>query len=178
METILKKYLTFLCAYLMLVSGTAMAEKIRVELDIPDINTSPYFRPYVAVWLETAERIPVTTLAIWYQTESLASAQEDGRKWLKDLRQWWRKIGRSQQIDYDAVTAATRKPGQYSMEWDSSSLTGADMNGGEYIIHFEAAREEGGRSYRRIPFQFLGRSQTITLPADKELGTITLHLGK
>src|SRR5262249_21105599 len=37
-------------------------------------------RPYVAVWIEDKDKVPVRTLALWYQKE----------RWLPDLRSWYR----------------------------------------------------------------------------------------
>ncbi len=145
---------------------------LAVDFEVSAIEANPYFRPYLAVWVETAEREPVATLALWYMLPS-DGPQEDGKKWLKDLRQWWRKMGRDKLSEMDAVTGATRKPGSYSLCWDAASLDKSRS----YVLHLEAAREEGGRSYRRIPFQ-LTDTQTHTLAATKELGAVQLKLGE
>ncbi len=150
------------------------AVTFKIELEIPRIETDAYFRPYVAVWLESEQREPIQTLALWYQTESLAM-QEDGGKWLKDLRQWWRKIGRNEQAKYDSVTGATRRPGQYKIVWHGQSVLLTAKN---YFINFEAAREEGGRTFHRLPFSLDPslKQQTIIIPAEHEFGEITIKL--
>ncbi len=147
----------------------------KITLEVPRIETDAYFRPYVVVWLETAKREPIQTLALWYQTDSVAG-QEDGGKWLKDLRQWWRKIGRDEKADYDSVTGATRRPGRYSIV--SQTQLNDQIASGNYFINFEAAREEGGRTFHRVPLtiQKANLPQTIILPADNEFGKITILL--
>lgn len=147
---------------------------LTLSVEIPEIDVDPYFRPYVAVWLETSERKPVETLALWYQLPS-ETATEDGRKWLKDLRQWWRKIGRQDSEALDGVTGATRKPGDYRIQWDYSKLVA-----GEYFMHVEASREEGGRSFKRMPIRInddLSLSlEKKTIVSDGELGKIIVKV--
>lgn len=129
-------------------SRMLMAETVEVTLTVPEIDTNPYHRPYVAVWVETAKREGVHTIAVWHEQD----------EWLRDMRQWWRKLGRKKQPSYDAVTGATRKPGEYSVRWDLKSVDGRTIPAGEYYISIEAAREEGGRGYLRQKVT-LGKNQ-------------------
>ncbi len=146
-----------------------------ISVEIPRIETDAYFRPYVAVWLETEQREAVQTLALWYQVDA-ANTQEDGSKWLKDLRQWWRKVGKKNASNYDGFTGATRRPGQHKLVW-KTELAG-ELEVGNYFINFEAAREEGGRTFHRAPFAVKKTSskQSITIPAEHEFGEITIYL--
>lgn len=150
-------------------SQTKAMKTLTLHVEIPEIDVDPYFRPYVAVWLETSERKPVETLALWYQLPS-ETATEDGRKWLKDLRQWWRKIGRQGGDALDGVTGATRKPGDYRIAWDYSKLVA-----GEYFMHIEASREEGGRSFKRIPVRI---NDDLSLSLEKHITASDGELGK
>jgi len=155
-------------------SETEVMKTLTLNVEIPDLDVDPYYRPYIAVWLETSERKPVETLALWYQLPS-ETATEDGRKWLKDLRQWWRKIGRQDGEALDAVTGATRKPGNYPIQWDYSKLVA-----GEYFMHVEASREEGGRSFKRLPVRInddlsLSLEKNI-IESDGELGKISVEV--
>jgi len=148
-------------------ANIAMAEsKLNIALTVPEINENPYFRPYVAVWLEDTERNGIETLALWYQVDLDKPKKKKGRKWLKDLRQWWRKLGRKADPVMDGITGATRKPGKYVVEASTAHLAE-----GEYLLNIEASREDGGRSYQRIPIT-LGEASTSTLAADGELGEI------
>ncbi len=152
---------------LLLFSSAIAAEIVEVTVTVPEMDTSPYHRPYVAVWVETAEREGVHTIAVWH---------EQG-EWLRDMRQWWRKLGRKKQPSYDAVTGATRKPGQYSLSWNLMDTGGNKIPPGEYYISVEAAREEGGRSYLRQKV-VLGKNQKqeYSQQGDIELGRFTVRV--
>lgn len=112
-----------------------VTRNITIDLTLPELDAHPYHKPFVAVWLETPERQPVETIAIWY----------DDAEWLKDLRQWWRKLGRSQHASsqLDGLSGATQKPGTHTITWQGdTALRTAYLN-------IEVVREEGGRSYHR-----------------------------
>ena len=51
-----------------------------INLELARVGGHDYRRPYVAVWIEDKDHIPVRTLALWYQKP----------KWLPDLRAWSR----------------------------------------------------------------------------------------
>lgn len=117
-------------------SSKALSEtKIDIELTLPKLEVHPYHKPFVAVWLETTERAPIETIAIWY----------DDAEWLKDLRQWWRKLGRKQHASgqLDGLSGATQKPGIHPIQWQTT------VDAQEVFINIEVVREEGGRSYHR-----------------------------
>ncbi len=161
---------TFLCAAfsgLLFVAapGSATTTPVAIDITVPALDVNPYHKPYIAVWLETPERENVVTLAIWYEKDT----------WLKDLRQWWRKAGRSANGELDSVTGATRKPGQYTFTWDGKDHTGKPVPPGDYLLNFEAAREEGGRSFQRQTIS-LGKNGTWVIPADNELGEIQISI--
>lgn len=119
---------------------------MRIDLTLAKQDKGKYHKPYVAVWLETKERKAVSTLAIWYRTKK-------GEKWLKDLRQWWRKAGSHSMNTIDAATGATRKAGHYQIKWDET-VEGAEIPAGDYVLHLEAVREKAGREHLRIPISF------------------------
>lgn len=75
----------------MLTTGWAGAESLQLSIEIPHLKVAEYHKPYVAVWLEDESR-RATQLAVWYD---LDMRNGEGKKWLKDLRQWWRRGGRS-----------------------------------------------------------------------------------
>jgi len=105
------KVSTVLSAALLMVAAlfqtTAQAQtpQLEIELTLPDLDVQPYHRPYVAVWLETPKRKHVTTLALWVQKA----------EWFKDLRQWWRKAGKTD-INFDGISGATKRAGTYTIE--------------------------------------------------------------
>lgn len=152
--------------------------KINLKLTIPKINVEPYFNPYVAVWLESEDRKALDSILLWYQNEQTNKSQPDGKKWLKDLRQWWRKIGRQSSPSYDSVTSATRKPGVYRVSWkDHLSII---QPGQKYFLNIEAAREEGGRTFHRVPVVIsdLEKELSVSLKEKNEFGKIEILVEK
>ena len=131
-----------------------------IQLELPKIDAHPYHKPFVAVWLETGEREPIETIAIWY----------DDAEWLKDLRQWWRKLGRKQHADgqLDGLSGATQKPGIHSIHWQGTTPKDA-------YINIEVVREEGGRSYHRELIQ-TQKSATYTIAGSYEYGEIKIQI--
>ncbi len=151
----------FFVFLLMGMVNSSFAAVITVEIVQPKLDETPYHRPYVAVWLETPKRKAVATLAVWHGED----------KWLKDLRQWWRKVGRSAKAEIDTVSGASRRPDQYIIEWDGKDNHGQPVPAGKYLLNVEAVREEGGRDYLRQQIE-IGQSGEIVLPAKKEIGPI------
>lgn len=137
---------------------------LTVEVNLPKLDVEPYHRPYVAIWLETLDRKAVATLAVWREDD----------QWSKDLRQWWRKVGRKAGPEVDGVTSATYKPGKHVIRWNGKSNTGELIVAGEYLLNVEAVREEGGRSYLRHKV-VLGKSIDAHLPAKEEFGDIFIR---
>lgn len=141
------------------------AELLSIEFTIPRVDTKPYFRPYVAIWIEDADRQPLKTLAIWYEQDN----------WLKDLRNWWRGIGRDNTPSYDGVAGATPKPQTHKVTWDLKDTTGKTVAPGTYFVLLEIAREEGGREFFRQKVQLGTKSsQHYEQNGDIEMGTIQI----
>ena len=134
----------------------AHAAELEIELTLPDLDVQPYHRPYVAVWLETPERKHVTTVALWVEKA----------EWFKDLRQWWRKAGKSD-ANFDGVTGATKRPGTYTINWNGTDLDGKAVTAGKYLLNLEVVREEGGRDYTRVEID-LNQDGKITLDGTNE----------
>lgn len=157
----------FFLVFISLFSHLAFSETMTIDVTVPAIHEEPYHRPYMAVWIETPERVGMHTIAVWHEK----------KKWLKDLRQWWRKLGRESHAKYDAVTKATPKPGSYKLMWDGKDSDGNPLAAGEYYICIEAAREDGGRDFIKQKIQ-LGMQvpQTYTLDAKPEVGPILIHI--
>lgn len=137
-----------------------------ITVQLPEIETSQYHRPYVAVWVEDAQQQPVRLIALWVEKPD----------WLKDLRRFWRKIGRSNTALVDAVSGATQKPGTYTLQWDGKDDNGEPLAAGQYQLLVEAAREQGGRSLAKQEFMLPAKGAVIDIAADGELGDITARL--
>ena len=92
----------------------ALAASLTVGVEIPRLQVAEYHRPYVAVWIERADNSVASTLAVWYD---LKLKNAEGTKWLKDMRQWWRRTGRELELPIDGVTSPTRPVGKPTLEF-------------------------------------------------------------
>jgi hypothetical protein len=157
-----------------LLSAPAMAADMAVKIEIPRLNVAEYHRPYVALWLENPDKDFVANLAVWY---NIKKKDNGGTKWLKDMRQWWRKSGRELKVPVDGVTSATRAPGEQNLNFSSAAAPLDSLPAGEYQLVVEAARESGGRELVRVPFQWPPASaQDLSTKGEGELGTISIQL--
>ncbi len=139
--------------------------KVDIEFELPKIDTSMYARPYVAVWIEDEKRNPVKTIALWVGKD----------EWLKDLRSWWRKVGRYDRELVDAVTSATRPAGQYRFVWDGTDDNGNFIEQGNYTLYIEVVREHGGRNYLRQKMTLADSEVSYEFEPTQETGTITVN---
>lgn len=152
-------------------SWNLSAQELEINVEIPRLQVAEYHRPYVAVWLEPQKGGEVTNLGVWYDTEL---ADREGEKWLKDMRQWWRRSGRSLTMPVDGVSGATRPPGGHTVAVDPAKLQALDA--GDYRLLVEAVREVGGRELLKIPFTWPPQQeQTLKQEGEHELGTVTLR---
>lgn len=157
-----------------LIAGPAFAADVKMSVEIPRLNVAEYHRPYVAIWLEKPDQSFVGNLAVWYDYKL---KNNEGTKWLKDMRQWWRRSGRELEMPVDGLTSATRAPGEHQVAVALDKAPFAGLAAGEYQVVIEAAREVGGREMLRIPFQWPPKAaQTLKAPGKDELGTVTLTL--
>ena len=155
-----------------LLIAPAYAVDLSVNIEIPQINAAEYHRPYVAVWLEGPDGKASGNLAVWYQSKD--TKEGHGTKWLPDLRQWWRKTGRTLQVPVDGVTGPTRPVGKHVLNFDEKNPALAKLPAGQYTLVVEAAREVGGRELLKIPFEWKGKPSSGTAQGKTELGKVTL----
>lgn len=140
-----------------------------VTIAIPRLKVAEYHKPYVAIWVEKAGA-KAKTVAVWYDHDMKAN---EGTKWLRDVRQWWRASGRSLTFPAKGVTGATRAPGAHKIAFSRAQL-GATAPG-QYTLVVEAAREVGGRELLRIPFTWPAKAGSGGRAAGKtELGAVTV----
>ncbi len=155
----------YLVAALLLCCGSAMAEQqLEIQVELPKIETGSYHRPYVAVWIENEQQQPVRLVEAWLEKPD----------WIKDLRRFWRKLGRSEPQLVDARTGATKGPGSYKVRWDGKDEQGNAVAAGNYVLFVKAARERGGRNLAKQVFTWDGSAVQIEIKASKELGKIKL----
>ncbi|AQR60401.1 hypothetical protein BZG35_01065 [Brevundimonas sp. LM2] len=149
------------------LAGPAAAADLSVSVELPHLLGAAYHRPYVAVWIERPDQTAVRTLAVWYQ--QTANSEGRGEDWLKDMRTWWRKAGRSMTLPADGVSSATKAPGRHSVTVPAARLAG--LPAGNYVVAVEAARELGGREVVRVPFRW-GGPNTGAASGATELGAV------
>ena len=145
-------------------SMPAIASDLAISLQLPKISEGQYHRPYVAVWVEDSSEKSVRLIEIWREKPD----------WIKDLRRFWRKTGRSDQPLVDARTGATKGPGAYQLRWDGKDDKGALVPNGAYQLVIEAAREHGGRQLVKQKFNWDGSAITLTVAAGNEIGEVQL----
>lgn len=161
---------------LSLLSAPLMAAELKIDVEIPRLPVAEYHRPYVALWLERPDKSHVANLAVWYD---LKLKDNEGEKWLKDMREWWRRSGRSLQMPVDGVSSATRAVGTHRLTFDDSKGPLKDLPAGEYRLVVEAAREVGGRELLRLPFSWPPqKTEKQQAQGASELGTVTLELNQ
>lgn len=152
----------------------AVAGGLNVGVEVPRLDVAEYHRPYVAVWLERADNSVAASLSVWYDTKLRAG---EGTKWLKDLRQWWRRTGRELSMPVDGVTQPTRPAGKHSLSFAEGSNPLPQLAPGSYKLQVEAAREVGGRELVTIPFEWpIKQATTLKAAGKTELGEIQLEL--
>ncbi|MBV6321106.1 DUF2271 domain-containing protein [Duganella violaceipulchra] len=157
-----------------LASATAMGAELALKLDVPQLNVAEYHRPYIAAWLENADQKVVANLAVLYDVKKKDNA---GTKWLKDVRQWWRKSGRDVEMPMDGVSGATRAPGEQTLTFPGAKAALDKLPAGQYTLVVEAAREAGGREAVKVPLQWPPKSaQNVSGQGKEELGAVVVQL--
>ncbi|GJJ04607.1 hypothetical protein RugamoR64_51450 [Duganella rhizosphaerae] len=157
-----------------LASATAMGAELALKLDVPQLNVAEYHRPYIAAWLENADQKVVANLAVLYDVKKKDNA---GTKWLKDVRQWWRKSGRDVEMPMDGVSGATKAPGEHTLSFPGAKAALDKLPAGQYTLVVEAAREAGGREAVKVPLQWPPKSaQNVSGQGKEELGAVVVQL--
>lgn len=170
----MRKVLMF--AVPVLMAGAAHPGTLELTVELPKLNVTEYHRPYVAIWIEDASGKVAANLSVWYGVDL---KDDEGEKWLKDIRQWWRRTGRSLEMPVDGVSSPTRPPGRTTVKFDTAAGPLAKLAPGDYKIVVEAAREVGGKELVEIPFKWAPGAEAAGSAAGKdELGAITFKLSK
>lgn len=130
-------------------------------------------RPYIAAWVADSDGFPVRTLLLWIEQGSKR------RKWLPDLRQWYRDDKTRQLVDptdlVETRSSATRRAGEYSVVWNGEDDQGKPVPAGSYTLILEAAREKGTHQIIKHPFEWNGQPFTAELPGNKEITSATVE---
>ncbi|NGM37367.1 DUF2271 domain-containing protein [Methylobacterium sp. DB0501] len=157
-----------------LLTAPTGASELTVSVQIPRLEVAEYHRPYVAVWLERPDQSVAANLAVWYD---IAKPGREGTKWLKDMRQWWRRVGRELEMPVDSVSGATRPVGEHALRFSADAAPLKDLAPGSYQIVVEAAREVGGREIVRLPLSWpAGEPGAKEVRGAEELGRVAVTL--
>lgn len=151
----------------------ASAQTLELSVAVPTLKVAEYHRPYVAIWLEKQGVAP-RTVAVWYDHDM---RNNEGTKWLRDIRQWWRASGRGLSFPADGITGATKAPGTHKLTFTGGRGAMPNLTPGAYTLVVEAAREVGGRELVRLPFNWDGSKATTARAAGtSELGAVSLTI--
>ena len=152
----------------------AVAAGLNIGVEVPRLDVAEYHRPYVAMWLERADNTVAANLSVWYD---IKLKDAEGTKWLKDMRQWWRRTGRELTVPVDGVTQPTRPVGKHALSFTEGSNPLPKLAPGQYKLQVEAAREVGGRELITIPFEWpVKQASKLSAKGKSELGEVTLEL--
>ncbi|MDN4503759.1 DUF2271 domain-containing protein [Alteromonadaceae bacterium BrNp21-10] len=169
-KTGIKKLLPLLLCTLPMASVQALT--LEVQMELPQMKVAEYHAPYVAMWLQGQDKRQLTNLALWYDHEM---KNDEGQQWLKDIRQWWRRSGRSLSLPVDGITGATRTAGHHTLQFDDKQFAFSSLPAGEYQFFIEAVREVGGRELLSIPVTLpFEKAQTFKASGNNELGQVQL----
>lgn len=141
--------------------------QLTLDYTLPAFNVADYNRPYVAIWISDTAQAPLRTLLLLGETE----------RWARENARWWRRVGRRTPGLLDGVARPTRGPGEYRLLWDGRDDFGNALPPGDYLLHLEASRENGGSTYKELPFVW-GGTEAVTrqLAPDGELGALDLRI--
>lgn len=128
-------------------------------------------RPFVAVWVESKDKVPVRNLAIWYNRD----------RWIAELRRWYR-MNWDKAIDRNTsvhtLASTTRMPGKYSLVWDGKNDEGNYVEPGTYIVYIEAAREHGTYQLITQEVELVGKPNQINLKGNVEIASASIDYRK
>jgi len=144
-------------------------------VEIPAIKTAEYHKPYVASWVEDEGRKHMSNVALWYE---INNRKNEGEKWLKDIRKWWRASGRSLDMPVEGLSSPTKPPGTHKISLKKILADLPADPSKTYKLYVEAAREVGGRELLAIDFKWDGKQVTFVDQSDKagtsELGKVSM----
>lgn len=164
----------FIVSILLLFTTTALADELVLTVELPRLSVAEYHKPYVSAWVENDATQVVAPLLLWY---GMNMPKEEGKEWLKDMRLWWRRIGRSAELPIDGATGATRGPGQHILNFTIGKAPLPALAEGQYTLVVEAVREVGGREMLKIPFSWpVDQGKSKQVKGQHELGEIRLEL--
>ena len=101
-----------------------------VDFEIP-VQPRAAKRPFIALWIEDADKYPVRTIALWYHED----------RWLPESKAWYRADALRSMSENTSIVrsigAATRAPGKYTLKWDGKDNAGHVVKAGAYTVLLE-----------------------------------------
>ncbi|TWX66123.1 DUF2271 domain-containing protein [Colwellia sp. C1TZA3] len=152
--------LLFFMPQLSLASNHQVAE-LAIKLELKQ-QSGEYHPPYVAAWIENDQKKSVRTLVLWRKKP----------KWLKDIRRWWRNVGRKDAELVDAITSATHAAGTFPLSFSAVDDAKKPIPLGDYTLYIEVVREKGARALIKKAFKLNKKTQQFTLKETAETGAI------
>lgn len=145
--------------------------ELAVDFQIPMLPGAAK-RPFIALWIEDADKYPVRTIALWYHED----------RWLTESKAWYRadrlrSMSESTSI-VRSIGAATRAPGKYTLKWDGKDNDGNLVKAGTYTVYLESVREHGTYQLIRQEMRFSGATQHFEFKPGSELGPVTFDYRK
>lgn len=154
-----------------IVSLAAAAEKaaeqigeVTIDLKIAQPKSSKYRRPYVAIWIEDSGGKVARFLTVWGPQV----------KYQRDMRTFWQVSKQAVEKDIDAVTRATRPPGEYKIIWDGLDNAGKPLPAGDYTIQIDVAREHGTRVSMKKAVACKAAAVTEKIAGNTEIESVVL----
>jgi len=139
--------------------------RLILDYEIPEIETSSYRAPYLAIWITDSDRNLVRTLAML----------GDRARWREETYYWWRRYGRHAPDLVDAMSEPTRRPGRYHFTWDGHDDFGQAVPDGEYTLFVETAREYGEHAMWRIPLIIGAENFDVSMEPEGEHGALNVE---
>lgn len=145
--------------------------ELAVDFEIPVLGGAAK-RPFIALWIEDADKFPIRTLALWYHED----------RWLTESKAWYRADrlrGMSESTSIvRTIGAATRPPGKYTIKWDGKDNAGNLVKAGTYTVLLESVREHGTYQLIRQEMTFSGAPQHVDFKPGSELGPVAFDYRK
>jgi hypothetical protein len=145
--------------------------ELAVDFQIPLIGGAAK-RPFIALWIEDADRFPIRTIALWYHED----------RWLTESKAWYRADrlrGMSETTSIvRTIGAATRPPGKYTLKWDGKDNAGNPVKAGTYTVLLESVREHGTYQLIRQQMTFSGTPGRVEFKPGSELGPVSFEYRK
>lgn len=160
----------------------AVAAELSLKVELAQITTGQYVRPYTAIWLEKSDGTFVKSLALWHEVKDKRGNPLTTDKYLKNLRSWWAKSGASADMKFDSISSATKPAGIHEVSFTEN------LPAGKYQLIVEVAREvkvpkttprttkvDAIEASSPLTFELPSKqSSTVEIKGKTELGTVSL----